>query len=106
MNLNTITEIRRGPVTGTGGALLDWQDGDAWLAGGTWLFSEPQPHLRRLTDVTSFNWAPLAVSERGLLPRQRAFCHPERSEGSVLLGVRATDASLRSCENQWVRPRR
>ena len=25
--------------------------GDAWLAGGTWLFSEPQPDVRRLLDL-------------------------------------------------------
>ena len=31
--------------------LLLWQNGSTWL-GGTWLFSEPQPGLRRLIDGT------------------------------------------------------
>jgi CO/xanthine dehydrogenase FAD-binding subunit len=37
--------------------------GDAVLAGGTWLFSEPQPHLRRLVDVTGLGWPPITVSD-------------------------------------------
>jgi CO/xanthine dehydrogenase FAD-binding subunit len=64
MNLNTITEIRR--VTGNGDEDFDWREGDSWLAGGTWLFSEPQPHLRRLLDLQGFGWEPLVVSEQGL----------------------------------------
>ena len=31
---------------------------DAVLAGGTWLFSEPQPHLRRLVDLSGLGWTP------------------------------------------------
>src|SRR5919199_3130089 len=64
MNLNTITEIRR--VTGNGDEDFDWREGDSWLAGGTWLFSEPQAHLRRLLDLQGFGWEPLAISEQGL----------------------------------------
>jgi CO/xanthine dehydrogenase FAD-binding subunit len=41
-------------------------DGDAWLAGGTWLFSEPQPRLRRLIDLGGLGWEPLQVGEDGL----------------------------------------
>src|ERR671916_499624 len=64
VNLNTITEVRR--VTGNGDEDLDWREGDSWLAGGTWLFSEPQPHLRRLLDLREFNWPPLEVDDDGL----------------------------------------
>ena len=53
MDLGTVEELV------TGAAPADWRPGDAWLAGGTWLFSEPQPHLRRLLDLTSLGWAPL-----------------------------------------------
>ena len=63
MDLNTIGEITRPKP---GGETIDWRDGDAWLAGGTWLFSEPQPHLRRLIDLHGLNWQPLTISERGL----------------------------------------
>jgi CO/xanthine dehydrogenase FAD-binding subunit len=64
VDLNTIAEVRR--VTGNGDEYFDWQNGDSWLAGGTWLFSEPQPHLRRLVDLQGFYWEPLVVSEQGL----------------------------------------
>ncbi|HEX4210180.1 MAG TPA: FAD binding domain-containing protein, partial [Candidatus Binataceae bacterium] len=40
-----------------------WRRGDAWLAGGTWLFSEPQPHLRRLIDLQSLGWKPLTITK-------------------------------------------
>lgn len=40
-----------------------WQPGDAWLAGGTWLFSEPQPTLRRLVDLSGLGWPPLSVGD-------------------------------------------
>ena len=43
-----------------------WRAGDAWLAGGTYLFSEPQPHLRRLRDLSGAGWAPLTVRPQGL----------------------------------------
>jgi CO/xanthine dehydrogenase FAD-binding subunit len=45
---------------------IEWHEGDAWLAGGTWLFSEPQLHLRRLIDLRAFGWAPLTITEQGL----------------------------------------
>jgi len=63
MDLNTIAEIARPDRNGEG---IDWRDGDAFLAGGTWLFSEPQPHLRRLIDLHGLGWTPLTVSEQGL----------------------------------------
>lgn len=47
--------------------LPDWREGDAWLAGGTWLYSEPQPGLRRLIDLTSLGWTPHEVMRDGLV---------------------------------------
>jgi len=64
MNLNTITEIR--PFAGADASPPEWREGDSWLAGGTWLFSEPQPHLRRLYDLQGIGWEPLTVSDAGL----------------------------------------
>jgi CO/xanthine dehydrogenase FAD-binding subunit len=63
MDLNTVTEIRR-PRQRTD--LPPWQVGDAWLAGGTWLYSEPQPSLCRLIDIAEFAWPSLHLSEQGL----------------------------------------
>jgi len=63
MDLNTISAIERPRDRGV---LCAFAEGDAWLAGGTWLFSEPQPRLRRLIDLTSLGWEPLKVDEIGL----------------------------------------
>jgi putative selenate reductase molybdopterin-binding subunit len=60
MDLTTVREVcdaRRLPR---------WQAGDAWLAGGTHLFSEPQPGLRRLLDLGSMGWDTLRVTPEGL----------------------------------------
>lgn len=63
MDLNTITSIVEVPSRAE---QATWQPGDAWLAGGTWLFSEPQPRLRRLIDLRGFGWAPFCASAHGL----------------------------------------
>ena len=36
MNLNTIVEVKR-PVSAA--EIIQWREGYAWLAGGTWLFT-------------------------------------------------------------------
>lgn len=43
-----------------------WRPGDAWLAGGTWLFSEPQLKVDRLIDIASLAWPALEATEHGL----------------------------------------
>lgn len=47
-------------------SLPAWRAGDAWLGGGTWLFSEPQPAVDRLVDLESLGWPPIEVTEQGL----------------------------------------
>jgi hypothetical protein len=59
MDLPGITEV-------TDARLGAWRSGDAWLAGGTWLFSEPQPDLTRLLDLRAFGWPSLRQSQDGL----------------------------------------
>lgn len=61
MDLNTVVETRdaRDPAP--------WRPGDAWLGGGTYLFSEPQPHLRRLVDLGRTGWTPVAALPDGSL---------------------------------------
>jgi CO/xanthine dehydrogenase FAD-binding subunit len=63
MDLNTITEVAR-PTTRT--QLPVWATGDAWLAGGTWLFSEPQAHLTRLIDLADLKWPALTTGSEYL----------------------------------------
>ena len=63
MDLPTIETVVR---PGGRDELPPWQVGDAWLAGGTWLFSEPQPDLRRLVDLAALGWPAHHVAEDGL----------------------------------------
>ena len=63
MDLNTITAVVRPRSRAD---LPDWKAGDAWLAGGTWLFSEPQTQLTRLIDLSDLAWPALTVSADGL----------------------------------------
>ena len=63
MDINTITEVVRRPSDQPGS---DWREGDAWLAGGTWLFSDQQPDLRRLIDLMPLGWDRLVASDDGL----------------------------------------
>ncbi|MDG4663213.1 FAD binding domain-containing protein [Mycobacterium sp. 236(2023)] len=63
MDINSITEVVRRPTDPLGSP---WRPGDAWLAGGTWLFSDQQPDLRRLIDLAPLGWDELVADETGL----------------------------------------
>jgi len=63
LDLNTISEIL---VPRAVAEIPAMTAGDAFLAGGTWLFSEPQPGLSRLVDLTRLGWPPLTVTPAGL----------------------------------------
>lgn len=63
MDLNTVEALHR-PTSCDD--LWPLGDGDAILAGGTWLFSEPQHHLRRLVDITGLGWEPFTLSDNGI----------------------------------------
>jgi len=63
MDLNTVTEIARPRQRAD---LPAWRPGDAWLAGGTWLYSEPQLSVNRLIDIVDFSWPALELTDRGL----------------------------------------
>jgi len=63
MDLNTVAEVAH-PKTRA--QLPVWTAGDAWLAGGTWLFSEPQAHLTRLIDLSALKWPALTIGEHEL----------------------------------------
>ncbi|MEE1789633.1 FAD binding domain-containing protein [Streptomyces sp. BE308] len=59
MDLNTVLEVRDARRHGP------WRPGDAWLGGGTYLFSEPQPQLRRLVDLSRMGWEPVQLLSDG-----------------------------------------
>lgn len=73
MDLNTIEQVVRPRARGE---LPTPLQGDAFLAGGTYLYSEPQPHLRRLIDLASLGWIPVETSAGGM--RIAATCTLER----------------------------
>ena len=65
MDLNTVEAVVRTADP------AQWREGDAWLAGGTVLFSTGSPGTgpeppRRLLDLGSADWTPLAVSAAGI----------------------------------------
>jgi CO/xanthine dehydrogenase FAD-binding subunit len=59
VDLNAVSEFAPAP-----GAT--WRAGDAWLGGGSWLFSQPQPGVARLLDLNAFGWEPLTETADGL----------------------------------------
>jgi CO/xanthine dehydrogenase FAD-binding subunit len=63
VDLNTVGEV---VVPVHRADLPHWRPGDAVIAGGTWLFSEPQVHLRRLIDVTALGWPSVTTRDDGL----------------------------------------
>ncbi|MET4060899.1 CO/xanthine dehydrogenase FAD-binding subunit [Arthrobacter sp. UYP6] len=60
MDLNTVSSVVHTADP------RDWRPGDAWLAGGTVLFSAGTSELQRLLDITKAGWEPLTVSTDGL----------------------------------------
>lgn len=60
MDMNTISAM----VTSTDPN--EFRDGDAWLAGGTVLFSYGSQSLTRLLDITAAGWQPVTITEAGI----------------------------------------
>ncbi|MEW6257642.1 MAG: FAD binding domain-containing protein [Pseudomonadota bacterium] len=63
MDLNTITGVSRPTAREH---LPAPSASTAFLGGGTWLFSEPQPHLDHLVDLSGLGWPALVASPDGL----------------------------------------
>ncbi|MFF4500592.1 FAD binding domain-containing protein [Streptomyces sp. NPDC001401] len=91
MDLNTVTEIRDARVP------APWRPGDAWLGGGTYLFSEPQPQLRRLVDLSRTGWTPLELLPDGSLEIAATCTIAELSRFAKGLGVGAAPLFEQCC---------
>jgi len=90
MDLNTIEEV---VVVHDRNELPHWRTGDAVIAGGTWLLSQPQNDLRRLVDITALGWEPAVADDSGLT--LAATCTVEQlSEVSRGLPAQWTAATL------------
>ncbi|MFP3580485.1 FAD binding domain-containing protein [Arthrobacter sp. SIMBA_036] len=60
MDMNTIEAVV--PTTDP----AQWRDGDAWLAGGTVLFSYGSTVLKRLLDLGQADWPAVTVTDEGI----------------------------------------
>ena len=63
MDLHTIQTYRQPQMIAE---ITDWQPGYSWLAGGTWVYSEPQAQLTTLIDITRLGWSELDMTSAGL----------------------------------------
>ncbi|HEY1133220.1 MAG TPA: FAD binding domain-containing protein [Nocardioides sp.] len=69
---------------------------EAWLAGGSWLYSTPQPHLRGLVDLTGLGWPPVEH-----LPQEQG------AGGGLRVAATCTVAELLAATRSWATdPRR
>jgi CO/xanthine dehydrogenase FAD-binding subunit len=92
MNLGTVTQIKR-PASADDVSL--WRDGYAWLAGGTWLFSQPQPATDTLIDLEGLRWPALQASAEGL--EIAATCRIVELDGFVAPAEWIAAPLLRTC---------
>ena len=87
-----------------GVADLALEPGEHFLAGGTWLFSEPNEHITGLVDLTSLGWNTIEESDAGvtvgaLVTIEHLVAWAGRSEGlwpAARLVPLAADALLAS----------
>jgi CO/xanthine dehydrogenase FAD-binding subunit len=63
MDLITVREIRTPRLRSD----IAFAPGEQPLGGGTWLFSEPQPGLTGLVDLTALGWEPITRTETHLV---------------------------------------
>lgn len=63
MDLNTVREVKSPAFPEE---IAHWPAGHAWLAGGTWLMSEPQLGVDTLVDIHGFGWPDLTASDDGI----------------------------------------
>jgi CO/xanthine dehydrogenase FAD-binding subunit len=106
MDMNTIEAVVRTADP------ADWRDGDAWLAGGTVLFSygslafgrEP---LRRLLDLGSAGWPAVTVTEEGIdlaatCTVAELYALPETDAGPERAGAWPALELIRPCCDSFV----
>jgi CO/xanthine dehydrogenase FAD-binding subunit len=63
MDIGTVTTLLR---PHSANEIAEWRPSYAWLAGGTWLFSVPQPQTDTLIDLHGLGWPDLEPGPGGL----------------------------------------
>lgn len=80
MDLDTVTSLRPARTR----ADLALGAGERFLAGGSWLFSEPQPGTTGLVDLTTMGWEPWSLTADGLSIAATCTVAELRVRGSAL----------------------
>ncbi|AFY34277.1 xanthine dehydrogenase family protein subunit M [Calothrix sp. PCC 7507] len=80
-------------------SITNWCEDWAWLAGGTWLFSEPQPHLKVLVDIHNLKWSEIEVQEDYLIigatcPLIKLLEYPWLLEWTAVEGLKSAISAL------------
>lgn len=80
-------------------AIANWGEGWAWLAGGTWLLSEPQPHLKVLVDMQKLGWSEIEVKADHLIigatcPLIKLLEYPWLEEWTAVASFKSAIATL------------
>ncbi|MBW4668931.1 MAG: FAD binding domain-containing protein [Cyanomargarita calcarea GSE-NOS-MK-12-04C] len=79
--------------------ITEWSENWAWLAGGTWLFSEPQPHLVTLVDMQSLGWSKIEIEGDNLVigatcPLIKLLEHSWLPEWTAIAGLKSAVSAL------------
>ncbi|MWB97526.1 FAD binding domain-containing protein [Agromyces seonyuensis] len=92
MDLTAVDSLR---IARTPGDLV-LAPGEAWLAGGSWLFSEPQPETTGLVDLMGLGWTPVEELPGGGL-RVAATCTIAELSAAAPSLARAAAPLLEAC---------
>ncbi|PFG37267.1 CO/xanthine dehydrogenase FAD-binding subunit [Flavimobilis soli] len=97
MDLTTVTSYRHARTVDD----LDLAPGEVFVAGGTWLFSEPQPGVTGLVDLTTLGWDDWQVLPDGDL-RIGATCTVERLQQIPADVVGPAASLVRACADAFL----
>ena len=76
-----------------------WGEGWSWLAGGTWLFSEPQPEIKTLVDIQSLGWDEIDLIDPPNPPYEGELNNSPQGE---LLAIGATCPLIKLLQHPWL----
>ena len=83
-------------------ALPGWIEGDAFVGGGTWLFSDPQPQVRRLVDLSAVAWTPIVeTSAEVVIAANCTYRQLEAHDWSALPAGRIFATAIRSLSSSF-----
>ncbi len=82
--------------------LPSWVEGDAFIGGGTWLFSEPQPAVRRLLDLSALDLPPITeTAAEILIAANCTYRQLEAHDWSTLPAATVFAESIRCLSSSW-----